>query len=228
MTTTAISMPPIVSRSEWENARAELLVREKELMRLKDSVSAARRRLPMVEITEPYTFATVDSPASLLDLFDGRRQLIVQDFMFGTDWDEGCSGCSMMADHIGLLSDLHAKDTSFVLVSRAPHRVAMAALRLSGGDRRGGSVSRVRRCRHDQQGRSPGRWWLHCQMTRPELPGHGVAPHNRILAMPCCRDRSAAAGATHIPRGRRWSGTWHRGLHIPSVCRFRGYRGAST
>jgi predicted dithiol-disulfide oxidoreductase (DUF899 family) len=112
-------MPPIVSRSEWQKARADLLVREKELTRLKDSVSAARRRLPMVEITTPYTFDTEAGPASLLDLFDGRKQLIVQHFMFGPDWEEGCDGCSLMADHIGPLSHLHAKDTSFVLVSRA-------------------------------------------------------------------------------------------------------------
>ena len=119
MNWSATPMPPIVSRSEWEKARAELLVREKELMRLKDSVSAARRRLPMVEITESYTFDSERGPVTLLDLFDGRRQLIVQHFMFGPDWAEGCDGCSLMADHIGPLSHLHAKDTSFVLVSRA-------------------------------------------------------------------------------------------------------------
>ena len=113
-------MPPIVSRSEWQKAREDLLVREKELTRLKDSVSAARRRLPMVEITQAYTFDAETGPATLLDLFDGRRQLIVQHFMFGPDWEQGCDGCSMMADHIGPLSHLHAKDTSFVMVSRAP------------------------------------------------------------------------------------------------------------
>ena len=112
-------LPPIVSRSEWEKARAELLLREKELTRLKDSVSAARRRLPMVEITESYTFESERGAVTLLDLFDGRRQLILQHFMFGSDWDQGCDGCSMMAEHIGPLSHLHAKDTSFVLVSRA-------------------------------------------------------------------------------------------------------------
>ena len=116
----AKAMPPIVSRPEWERARAELLIREKELFRLKDRVSAARRRLPMVEIAEPYTFDSESGPLSLLDLFDGRSQLIMQHFMFGSDWDEGCSGCSMMADHLGPLSHLHAKDTSLVLVSRAP------------------------------------------------------------------------------------------------------------
>jgi predicted dithiol-disulfide oxidoreductase (DUF899 family) len=120
MTTPATQMPPIVTRSEWEQARAELLVREKELTRMKDAVSAARRRLPMDEITASYTFDTENGPASLIDLFDCRSQLIVQHFMFGTDWDEGCTGCSMMADHIGPLSHLHAKDTSFVVVSRAP------------------------------------------------------------------------------------------------------------
>jgi predicted dithiol-disulfide oxidoreductase (DUF899 family) len=113
-------MPPIVSRQEWQKARADLLAREKELTRLKDSVSAARRRLPMVEITEPYTFDAESGSVSLLDLFDGRRQLIVQHFMFRPDWEQGCDGCSMMADHIGPLPHLHAKDTSFVLVSRAP------------------------------------------------------------------------------------------------------------
>lgn len=116
----ATPLPPIVSRTEWEEQRAKLLVREKELTRMKDAVSAARRRLPMVEITENYVFDTESGPLSLLDLFDGRRQLIVQHFMFGPDWDQGCDGCSMMADHIGPLSHLHAKDTSFVLVSRAP------------------------------------------------------------------------------------------------------------
>jgi predicted dithiol-disulfide oxidoreductase (DUF899 family) len=118
--TDAPSMPPVVSRSEWEKARAELLVKEKELTRLKDAVSAARRRLPMVEITESYVFDSDAGPKSLLDLFDGHRQLIVQHFMFGQDWREGCDGCSMMADSLPPLSHLHAKDTSLVLISRAP------------------------------------------------------------------------------------------------------------
>jgi predicted dithiol-disulfide oxidoreductase (DUF899 family) len=126
MTTTSTPMPPVVSRAEWERARAELLVREKELTRMKDSVSAARRRLPMVEITESYSFDSAGGRVSLLELFDGRRQLIVQHFMFGPDWAQGCDGCSMMADHIGPLSHLHAKDTSFVLVSRAPLPMLLA------------------------------------------------------------------------------------------------------
>ena len=114
------ALPPIVSRAEWERARAELLVQEKQLFRLKDKVSAQRRRLPMVEIHADYEFDTEAGPLTLQELFDGRKQLILQHFMFGSDWDEGCSGCSMMADHIGPLSHLYAKDTSLVLVSRAP------------------------------------------------------------------------------------------------------------
>lgn len=114
------AFPPIVSRQDWAAARAELLVAEKELTRHKDRVSAMRRRLPMVEVTTDYEFDTGSGAASLLELFAGRRQLIVQHFMFGADWDAGCPGCSMMADHIGPLSHLYAKDTSLVLVSRAP------------------------------------------------------------------------------------------------------------
>lgn len=111
--------PPVVSREEWQQARDALLLQEKALMRLKDTVSAQRRRLPMVEVPD-YTFDGADGPVTLLDLFDGRRQLIVQHFMYGADWAEGCDGCSMMADHIGPLSHLHARRTSFALVSRAP------------------------------------------------------------------------------------------------------------
>ncbi|CAN5184245.1 DUF899 domain-containing protein [soil metagenome] len=114
------ALPPIVSREQWRLARAELLREEKELTRMKDRVSALRRRLPMVEITADYAFETESGTVSLLELFDGRRQLIVQHFMFGVDWEQGCQGCSMMADHLGPLSHLHAKDTSLVLISRAP------------------------------------------------------------------------------------------------------------
>ncbi|MDY7101423.1 MAG: DUF899 domain-containing protein [Actinomycetota bacterium] len=128
------ALPPVVTREEWDRARQRLLVQEKALTRFKDMVSAQRRRLPMVEITEPYTFDAEGGPATLLDLFDGRRQLIVQHFMFGTDWDEGCDGCSMMADHIGPLSHLHAKDTSFALVSRAPLAKLLAFRERMGWD----------------------------------------------------------------------------------------------
>ncbi|WP_373312382.1 DUF899 domain-containing protein [Asanoa siamensis] len=115
-------LPREVERSEWLRASEELLLHEKALTRMKDRVSARRRRLPMVRIDASYAFESEGGTVSLLDLFEGRRQLIVQHFMFGSDWTEGCSGCSMMADHIGPLSHLHARDTSFTLVSRAPLR----------------------------------------------------------------------------------------------------------
>ncbi|MBN8423075.1 DUF899 domain-containing protein [Microbacterium esteraromaticum] len=112
--------PAIVDRATWNDARSVLLQQEKALTRMKDAVSAARRRMPMVEVRSDYAFDGPDGRTTLLDLFDGRPQLIVQHFMFAPDWEQGCDGCSMMAEHIGPLSHLHARRTSFVLTSRAP------------------------------------------------------------------------------------------------------------
>lgn len=112
--------PPIVDRPTWNDARSVLLQQEKALTRMKDAISAARRRMPMVEVPSTYAFEGPDGHRTLIDLFDGRPQLIVQHFMFAPDWNEGCDGCSMMAEHIGPLSHLHARRTSFVLTSRAP------------------------------------------------------------------------------------------------------------
>ena len=112
--------PNIVDRSTWNEARAVLMQQEKALTRLKDSISAARRRMPMVEVRTNYEFEGRAGTVTLRDLFDGRDQLIVQHFMFAPDWEEGCDGCSMMAEHIGPLSHLHARRTSLVLTSRAP------------------------------------------------------------------------------------------------------------
>jgi predicted dithiol-disulfide oxidoreductase (DUF899 family) len=113
-----------VSQAEWQVAREALLVKEKEATRARDALAAERRRLPMVRIDKGYVFEGPDGKASLLDLFDGRLQLIVYHFMFapGVDgWPSaGCDGCSMFVDNIGHLAHLHARDTSLVLVSRAP------------------------------------------------------------------------------------------------------------
>lgn len=117
---TTMTWPPVVDRETWNDARGVLLQQEKALTRMKDAVSAARRRMPMVEVTRNYCFEGDEGSVSLLDLFQGRPQLIVQHFMFSPDWEEGCDGCSMMAEHIGPLSHLHARRTSFVLTSRAP------------------------------------------------------------------------------------------------------------
>jgi predicted dithiol-disulfide oxidoreductase (DUF899 family) len=115
-----MDLPPVVSAAEWEAAREELLRKEKEATRTRDALAAERRRLPMVQIEKDYEFEGSDGAASLPDLFDGRRQLILYHFMFGPNQDQGCDGCSMVVDNVGHLAHLHARDTSFVLVSRAP------------------------------------------------------------------------------------------------------------
>jgi predicted dithiol-disulfide oxidoreductase (DUF899 family) len=117
-----MSLPDVVSRDEWLVARKELLAKEKELTRQRDALNAERRRLPMVPVDKDYVFTGPDGQVGLLDLFDGRSQLIVRHFMFDPSWDEGCSSCSAGADEIspGLLDHLHARDTTLVVVARAP------------------------------------------------------------------------------------------------------------
>jgi predicted dithiol-disulfide oxidoreductase (DUF899 family) len=118
------SHPQIVSREEWQRARDQLLVKEKAATRARDALAAERRRLPMVRIEKNYVFEGPGGKVSLLDLFEGRRQLIIYHFMFAPDVDgwpsAGCPGCSMVVDNIGHLAHLHARDTSLALVSRAP------------------------------------------------------------------------------------------------------------
>ncbi len=116
-----MTYPRVVSQAEWLAARAELLIKEKEATRARDKLNAERRRLPMVKIDKEYLFEGPDGMASLLDLFDGRRQLIIYHFMFDPSWNDGCRSCSNLVDNIPFrLSRLNARDTSLVLVSRAP------------------------------------------------------------------------------------------------------------
>lgn len=116
-----MAYPQIVSREEWLVARQELLIKEKETTRARDRLNAERRRLPMVKIDKEYLFEGPDGKASLLDLFDGRCQLILYHFMFDPSWDDGCKSCSNLVDNLpSRLARLHARDTSLVLVSRAP------------------------------------------------------------------------------------------------------------
>jgi predicted dithiol-disulfide oxidoreductase (DUF899 family) len=115
-----MNLPPVVSPTEWQAVRDALLAKEKEATRARDALAAERRRLPMVRIDKDYTFDGPDGKATLLDLFEGRRQLLLYHFMFGPNQDSGCDGCSMFVDQIGHLAHLHARDTSFALVSRAP------------------------------------------------------------------------------------------------------------
>ena len=117
-----MSLPDIVSRDEWLAARTALLEQEKALTRRRDELSAARRELPMVEITDDYRFTGPRGEVGLVDLFEDRKQLIVYHFMFDPDWDEGCPSCSAGADEVsdGFLAHLHTRDTTLAYVSRAP------------------------------------------------------------------------------------------------------------
>jgi predicted dithiol-disulfide oxidoreductase (DUF899 family) len=117
-----MALPQVVTQNEWERARLELLAQEKELTRLRDRVSASRRRLPMVEVTKPYVFEGPSGSVGLLELFADRRQLIVCHFMFDPSWEDGCPSCSAGADEMsdGHRKHLAARDTTLVYVSRAP------------------------------------------------------------------------------------------------------------
>jgi uncharacterized protein (TIGR02246 family) len=114
--------PEIVSRAEWLGARKALLAKEKEFTRERDTLNAERRRLPMVRVDKDYVFEGPHGPARLLDLFEGRQQLIVYHFMFDPSWDAGCPSCSFLTDNIGHLAHLHARKTTLALVSRAPRK----------------------------------------------------------------------------------------------------------
>jgi predicted dithiol-disulfide oxidoreductase (DUF899 family) len=120
-----INRPKIVSAQEWEAARQQLLVKEKELTRARDALAAQRRRMPWLAVEKDYEFDGPKGKASLLDLFDGRRQLIVYRAFFEpgvTGWPEhACIGCSMVADQIAHPAHLNARNTTLVFASRAPH-----------------------------------------------------------------------------------------------------------
>jgi predicted dithiol-disulfide oxidoreductase (DUF899 family) len=111
----------VVSRDEWVAERKTLLAHEKELTRLRDQIASERRALPWVRIDKSYVFDASEGRRSLAELFDGRRQLLMQHFMLGPGWEQGCPSCSFMADHIdGMNVHLAHRDVSFVAVSRAP------------------------------------------------------------------------------------------------------------
>ncbi len=116
--------PPIVSAQAWEAARADLLVKEKALTRARDALAAERRRMPWLAVEKEYEFVGPQGKVSLLDLFEGRRQLIVYRAFFEPGvhgWPENaCRGCSMVADQVARLAHLNARDTTLVYASRAP------------------------------------------------------------------------------------------------------------
>ena len=124
MSTLPINAPPIVSPQEWDAAREQLLVKEKELTRARDALAAERRRMPRMAVDQEYTFEGPNGRASLLELFEGRRQLIVYRAFFEPGvrgWPEsGCVGCSFVADQVAHLAHLNARDTTLAFASRAP------------------------------------------------------------------------------------------------------------
>ena len=117
-----MSLPRIADREEWLAARERLLAKEKELTRQRDALSAERRQLPMVEVEKDYRFEGPGGTVGLIDLFEGRAQLIIYHFMFDPSWEDGCPSCSAGIDELspGFLDHLHVRDTTFALVSRAP------------------------------------------------------------------------------------------------------------
>jgi predicted dithiol-disulfide oxidoreductase (DUF899 family) len=117
-----VTLPKVEARDEWLAARTRLLDAEKELTRRRDALNVERRNLPMVEVEEDYRFDGPAGEVGLVDLFDGRSQLIIYHFMFDPSWDEGCPSCTAGTDELsaGFFDHLHTRDTSYALVSRAP------------------------------------------------------------------------------------------------------------
>jgi predicted dithiol-disulfide oxidoreductase (DUF899 family) len=129
MSETPTTMPKAVSRSDWLVARKQLLEKEKRLMRERE-----RRQLPMVRIDKDYVFEGPQGKLTLIDLFEGRRQLIVYHFMFAPDWEKGCAGCTGFVDDLPVLEELHKRDTSFAVIARAPAAKLEAYRKLRGWD----------------------------------------------------------------------------------------------
>jgi predicted dithiol-disulfide oxidoreductase (DUF899 family) len=121
MTATRHELPPIASPEEWQAARDALLAKEKAHMKAADDLAAERRRLPMVPFTKPYEFDAPEGKQSLLDLFDGRPQLVVYHFMLYPGANEAvCPGCSMIVDNLPHLAHLHARNVTLKVVAPAP------------------------------------------------------------------------------------------------------------
>ena len=116
-----MDLPEVVSRSEWLVARKKFLQEEKEFTKRRDELNANRRRLPMVLIDTDYVFTGPDGPVRLVELFEGRLQLVVYHLMFQPEWDAACPNCSGFVDDIGHLNGLADRGTTFAAISRAPY-----------------------------------------------------------------------------------------------------------
>jgi predicted dithiol-disulfide oxidoreductase (DUF899 family) len=117
-----MTLPKITTRDEWLAARTDLLAKEKELTRQRDALNIERRNLPMVEVEQDYEFDGPAGKAHLLEMFEGRKQLIIYHFMFDPEWEDGCPSCTAGTSEVsqGFLDHLHVRDTTYALVSRAP------------------------------------------------------------------------------------------------------------
>ena len=119
-----MNMPPVVSREEWQTALRDMLVKEKALTKARDALAAERRRMPRMAVEKEYAFEGPNGRVRLLDLFEGRRQLIIYRFFYEpgvSGWPDGaCIGCSLGADQVAHLAHLNARNTTLAYVSRAP------------------------------------------------------------------------------------------------------------
>jgi predicted dithiol-disulfide oxidoreductase (DUF899 family) len=117
-----MSLPRIASRDDWLAARKELLAAEKDLTGQRDALNIERRNLPMVEIDKEYEFDGPEGKLGLIDIFEGRPQLIIYHFMFHPEWEDGCPSCTAGTNELsaGFLEHLHTRDTTYAMVSRAP------------------------------------------------------------------------------------------------------------
>jgi predicted dithiol-disulfide oxidoreductase (DUF899 family) len=122
MSLTKTNLPRVVSRDEWTKARKAFLVEEKAMTRARDKLNTKRRELPMVKIEKDYVFEGPQGKVRLIDMFEGRDQLLVQHFMFDPDWEDGCPSCTAGADEIseGMRRHLETRGTTFAAISRAP------------------------------------------------------------------------------------------------------------
>ena len=175
-----------MSPQEWEAAREQLLVKEKEVTRARDALAAQRRRMPWMAVEKEYRFEGPDGPASLLDLFEGRTQLILYRFFYEpgvTGWpDRGCFGCSFGADQVAHPAHLNARNTTLAYASRAPQENIQRMKAEMGWelipwytpDRRLRQGLRRRRVARDQRLHPRGRQGLpHLLHRQPRRRGHG-------------------------------------------------------
>jgi predicted dithiol-disulfide oxidoreductase (DUF899 family) len=134
-TKTSATRPKVATPAQWLASRLALLREEKKLTRLGDRLAERRRQLPWLKVTKPYAFAAPGGRVSLADLFAGRSQLIVQHFMLGPGWEQGCKSCSFMLDHVNpTVVHLLARDVAFAAISHAPLKEILPFRKRMGWD----------------------------------------------------------------------------------------------